>query len=105
MNERACNYTIQALRNHINFRCLELPAFHIVATIHTTLVLSHPEWGTEWDIDFHKGISTRKKILEEQSMSKNLTMSCHLPWPGLGYIIKKGKGYSWTQMPISTPYI
>jgi glyoxylase-like metal-dependent hydrolase (beta-lactamase superfamily II) len=78
---------------------------HIVDTVHTTLLLSHPEWGTQWDIDFDKGISTRKKILQEQSMSKSLTMSCHLPWPGLGYISKKGKGYSWTQMPISTPYI
>jgi len=78
---------------------------HIVDTVHTTLLLSHPEWGTEWDIDFDKGVSTRKKILKEQSMSKSLTMSCHLPWPGLGYIIKKGRGYSWTQMPISTPYI
>jgi glyoxylase-like metal-dependent hydrolase (beta-lactamase superfamily II) len=78
---------------------------HIVDTIHTTLLLSHPEWGTEWDIDFDKGVSTRKKILKEQLMSRSLTMSCHLPWPGLGYITKKGEGYSWTQMPISTPYI
>ncbi|MBB5620841.1 glyoxylase-like metal-dependent hydrolase (beta-lactamase superfamily II) [Pedobacter cryoconitis] len=78
---------------------------HIVDTVHTTLLLSHPEWGTEWDIDFHKGVSTRTKILREQSKSKGLTMSCHLPWPGLGYITKKGDGYSWVQMPISTPYI
>ena len=77
---------------------------HIVDAVHTTLLLSHPEWGTEWDTDFEKGIATRKKILKAQSMSRGLTMSCHLPWPGLGYIVKKGKGYRWTQMPISTPY-
>jgi glyoxylase-like metal-dependent hydrolase (beta-lactamase superfamily II) len=76
---------------------------HIVDTVHTTLLLSHPEWGTEWDIDFNKGVSTRRKILKEQLMSKGLTMSCHLPWPGLGYITRKGDGYGWTQMPISTP--
>ena len=77
---------------------------HIVDAVHTTLLLSHPEWGTEWDTDFEKGIATRKKILKAQSMSRGLTMSCHLPWPGLGYIVKKDKGYRWTQMPISTPY-
>lgn len=78
---------------------------HIVDTVHTTLLLSHPEWGTEWDIDFNKGVSTRNQILKEQSMLKSLTMSCHLPWPGLGYIIKKGDGYSWNPMPVSTPYM
>jgi glyoxylase-like metal-dependent hydrolase (beta-lactamase superfamily II) len=78
---------------------------HIVDTVHTTLLLSHPEWGTEWDVDFHQGVSTRRKILNEQFLSKGLTMSCHLPWPGLGYVTKKGRGYSWTHMPISTPYI
>lgn len=78
---------------------------HIVDTVHTTLLLSYPEWGTQWDIDFDKGVSTRKKILEDQSLSKSLTMSCHLPWPGLGYITKNGGGYSWTQLPISTPYL
>jgi hypothetical protein len=64
---------------------------HIVDTIHTTLLLSYPEW----DVDFHKGVETRKRIIEEQVMSKGLTMSCHLPWPGLGYITRKGKGYNW----------
>jgi glyoxylase-like metal-dependent hydrolase (beta-lactamase superfamily II) len=78
---------------------------HIVDTVHTTLLLSHPEWGTEWDIDFDKGVSTRQQVLKELSISKSLTMSCHLPWPGLGYITQKGKGYSWNPMPISTPYM
>lgn len=78
---------------------------HIVDTVHTTLLISNPEWGTQWDIDFHKGVSTRKRLLEEQVVSKGLTMSCHLPWPGLGYITKNGNGYNWVQMPISTPYI
>jgi glyoxylase-like metal-dependent hydrolase (beta-lactamase superfamily II) len=78
---------------------------HIVDTVHTTLLLSHPEWGTEWDIDFDKGVATRIKILKEQLLSKGLTMSCHLPWPGLGYVTRKGDGYGWTSMPISTPYI
>jgi glyoxylase-like metal-dependent hydrolase (beta-lactamase superfamily II) len=78
---------------------------HIVDTVHTTLLLSHPEWGTEWDIDFDKGVTTRRKLLEEQVVSKGLTMSCHLPWPGLGYVVKKGDGYGWSPIPISTPYL
>jgi glyoxylase-like metal-dependent hydrolase (beta-lactamase superfamily II) len=78
---------------------------HLVDAVHTTLLLAHPEWGTAWDVDFDKGVATRKKILEALSLSKGLTMSCHLPWPGLGYITKSGEGYNWTALPISTPAI
>ncbi len=76
---------------------------HMVDAVHTTLLLSHPEWGTAWDSNFQKGIATRKKILKDQSISGGLTMSCHLPWPGLGYITRKGEGYGWNPMPIATP--
>ena len=68
---------------------------HMVDAVHTMLLISHPEWGTQWDVDFQKGISTRKRILEEQVVSKGLTMSCHLPWPGLGYVTKTGEGFGW----------
>ncbi|WGQ09899.1 MBL fold metallo-hydrolase [Pedobacter gandavensis] len=78
---------------------------HIVDTVHTSLLLSHPEWGTEWDIDFEKGVATRQRILEEQARRKGLTMSCHLPWPGLGYIVKKDNGFDWVPMSFSTPQL
>lgn len=78
---------------------------HIVDTVHTSLLLSHPEWGTEWDIHFEKGVTTRQRILQEQAMSKGLTMSCHLPWPGLGYIVKKDEGFDWVPMFFSTPQL
>lgn len=78
---------------------------HIVDTVHTSLLLSHPEWGTEWDTDFEKGVATRQRILEEQAKSKGLTMSCHLPWPGLGYIVRKGEGFDWVPMSFSTPQL
>ncbi|MET3115440.1 glyoxylase-like metal-dependent hydrolase (beta-lactamase superfamily II) [Pedobacter sp. CG_S7] len=78
---------------------------HIVDTVHTSLLLSHPEWGTEWDIHFEKGVATRQRILQEQAMSKGLTMSCHLPWPGLGYIVKKDEGFDWVPMSFSTPQL
>jgi len=68
---------------------------HMVDAVHTMLLISHPEWGTQWDVNFQKGISTRKRILEEQFISKGLTMSCHLPWPGLGYVTKEGERYGW----------
>lgn len=78
---------------------------HIVDVVHTALLLSHPEWGTQWDTDFQKGVSTRQRVLKELSLSKELVLSCHLPWPGLGYIVSKNKGYSWLPMAMSTPQL
>lgn len=83
----------------------ELELKHIVDTVHTTLLLARPEWGTQWDTDFEKGVSTRQRILSELATGKQLVMSCHLPWPGLGYISRKEKGYCWTPMPFSSPQL
>lgn len=75
---------------------------NIVDTVHTPLLIGKPEWGTQWDIDFEKGIHSRKRILEDCFTSKQLTMSTHLPWPGLGYIGKKEE-YYWIPLPFATP--
>ncbi len=76
---------------------------HIVDIVHTPLLLSHPEWGTQWDTDFEKGVHTRQQVLRELSLSKQLAMSCHLPWPGLGYIVSDKIGYRWAPLAVSTP--
>ncbi|MEP0462520.1 MAG: MBL fold metallo-hydrolase [Flavobacteriaceae bacterium] len=75
---------------------------NIVDTVHTPLLIGKPEWGTQWDIDFEKGIHSRKRILEDCFASRQLTISTHLPWPGLGYIGKK-EGYYWIPLPFATP--
>jgi len=77
---------------------------HIVDTFHTLLLIARPEWGTQWDIDFDKGISTRKQILESCYRDRALIMTTHLPWPGLGYIGKNDQGsYQWISYPYFTP--
>lgn len=78
---------------------------HIVDIVHTPLLLSHPDWGTQWDTDFEKGVYTRQRVLRELSISRQLVMSCHLPWPGLGYIVAKDNGYSWLPLALSTPQL
>lgn len=76
---------------------------HIVDTAHTQLLFAHPEWGTEWDVDFELGIRSRKQVLSDLSVSKQLAYACHLPWPGLGHVRTKGDGYEWVPLPIATP--
>jgi len=76
---------------------------HIVDTAHTPLLIAKPEWGTQWDVDFNKGVRTRKKILENSFLNRTLVMATHLPWPGLGYIGKNGNTYQWQPFAYFTP--
>jgi len=76
---------------------------HIVDTIHTPLLIARPEWGTQWDVDFEKGVDTRKRILEDSYTNRVLVMTSHLPWPGLGHIGKNESAYEWLPFPYFTP--
>jgi glyoxylase-like metal-dependent hydrolase (beta-lactamase superfamily II) len=75
---------------------------NIVDVFHSPLLITNPEWGIEFDVDFEQGIKTRAKILEDCYANKRLIMSSHLPWPGLGYIDKRDK-YYWVPFYYSTP--
>lgn len=76
---------------------------HIVDTFHTQLLVTHPDWGTQWDADFDKAVKTRQRIIQEGVKNKTLFMSCHLPWPGLGYIDKVNDRFNWTIYPYFNP--
>jgi len=76
---------------------------HIVDTFHTPLLIAKPHWGTQWDVDFYKGIRTRKQILHNSYLNRTLVMTTHLPWPGLGYIGKTGSNYQWLPIAYFTP--
>ncbi|GAA4806370.1 MBL fold metallo-hydrolase [Olivibacter ginsenosidimutans] len=76
---------------------------HIVDTFHTPFLVSKPDWGTQWDTDFDQAVATRKNIMKEESENSTLLMSCHLPWPGLGFIDKRGKDFYWRIYPYFNP--
>ncbi len=75
---------------------------NIVDTVHTPLLIGKPEWGTQWDVDFERGVKNRKRILEDCFINKHLVMSSHLPWPGLGFIGKKDC-YYWIPLSYAVP--
>ncbi|WP_321479421.1 MBL fold metallo-hydrolase [uncultured Bacteroides sp.] len=75
---------------------------NLVDVFHSPLMITNPEWGVKFDIDFEQGISTRIKILEDCYTNKRLVMAPHLPWPGLGYIDKNIKCF-WTPLHYFTP--
>ncbi|KIO76350.1 hypothetical protein TH53_15475 [Pedobacter lusitanus] len=74
---------------------------HLVDITHSTLLMAQPEWGIQLDADFNKAVKTRKIILEKAAKKRELVISTHIPWPGIGYIYKIGTGYEWK--PFSYP--
>lgn len=76
---------------------------HLVDTFHTPVLVSKPDWGTQWDTDFYEAIKTRKKIIYAGIEHGTLFMSCHLPWPGLGFIDKIGEDFYWNIYRYSNP--
>lgn len=69
---------------------------HIVDLSHNpVLMFENPAWSVKLDHSLAVAIASRERIF---SMAAEKRMRCfgfHIPWPGLGYINKKGKGYSW----------
>ncbi|MAX79871.1 MAG: MBL fold metallo-hydrolase [Crocinitomicaceae bacterium] len=77
---------------------------HIVDIVHHQLLIEKPHWGIQFDVDFNKGIATRKKVLQKMAEQKDLLLSMHLPWPGMGHIIQTGDAtFKWIPLAYSTP--
>ena len=76
---------------------------HIADTFHTPFLVTRPDWGSQWDTDFDMAIQTRKRIIKASAAKGTLLMSCHLPWPGLGYIDKIGADYYWNSYRYTNP--
>ncbi|QJB38285.1 MBL fold metallo-hydrolase [Chitinophaga oryzae] len=68
---------------------------HSADLLHTAVLLQHPEWGMFYDMDFGQAALTRKKVLQEEAKKTRMTMTYHLPWPGLGRIKQRNAGFEW----------
>ena len=57
--------------------------------------LEQPEWCAAVDFAPEQVVTTRRKLLKRAETQKALTFAFHLPFPGLGYVIRKGNGWKW----------
>lgn len=64
------------------------------AVVSPALQFVHPEWTSVFDADPEASIVSRKRIFDETSADKILVAGMHLPFPGVGYVSRKGNDYS-----------
>ncbi len=63
--------------------------------LHPQISFERPDWEFSFDRDPKKGAETRKSFLDMATKDKILTLGYHLPFPGLGHVVKRGAGFRW----------
>ena len=62
---------------------------------HPLTSFAYPEWGFGFDIDPDQAIATRKRSLDTAASEQLRVFGYHLPYPGLGYVVRRGRSYRW----------
>ena len=62
--------------------------------------LEQPDWYSAVDLDPGQVEATRRSILARAATEKALVHLFHFPFPGLGYVMRKGEAWQW--LPVDT---
>jgi glyoxylase-like metal-dependent hydrolase (beta-lactamase superfamily II) len=62
------------------------------------LQFPHPEWAIAFDTDQDLAIATRKKVFDMTSTDTLTVAGAHLPFPGIGHVVKSGNGYGYAPL-------
>jgi len=64
--------------------------------VHVAAVqFADPDVSIEWDVDGKEAKATRQQALASASRNGWLIAGAHLPFPGIGHVIKDGAAYQW----------
>ena len=65
-------------------------------TAHSSVIsLAKPDWTIQYDTDDAEGRATRKAELAKLAASHERIFAPHFPYPGVGFVVKSGDGYTW----------
>lgn len=64
--------------------------------------LEQPEWHSAVATAPEQVATTRRRLLNRAATEKSLVLVFHFPFPGLGHIIQKGKGWKWKPLKTTT---
>ena len=58
--------------------------------------IEDPNWFSIYDLDPAQVVVTRRRVFEQAANERALLQAYHLPFPGLGYIVRDGQGWRWS---------
>lgn len=65
------------------------------ALTHPVISFEHPEWRPEADHEPERAVATRKRLLDRLATERTRVLGYHLPYPGLGFVERRGGGYAY----------
>ncbi len=74
---------------------------HISDTVLYPIHLELPDWYPAFDFMPEQAKATKNKILDRAADEKAKVFAFHFPFPCLGHVIKKGKGWQWQPIEMS----
>jgi len=55
----------------------------------------HPDWYSAVDLDPQRAVASRRRLLNHAEAENALVFGFHLPFPGLGNVIKREEAWTW----------
>jgi len=76
---------------------------YISDTVLHPLHLEYPDWQTDFfDLDVAQAAISKRRIFDRAAAQQALVLAFHFdPFPSLGHIVKRGKGWLWQPMKIA----
>ena len=62
------------------------------------LQFPHPDWAIAFDTDQELAIASRAKVFDMASTDKLTVAGAHLPFPGIGHVVKSSTGYGYVPL-------
>jgi glyoxylase-like metal-dependent hydrolase (beta-lactamase superfamily II) len=59
------------------------------------VAFQHPDWRGGFDLDLDQGAKTRRAFLDRCASEKVMVSSYHLPFPGIGHVVRAGTAFNW----------
>jgi glyoxylase-like metal-dependent hydrolase (beta-lactamase superfamily II) len=69
---------------------------------HHILVVEQPRLEFAFDTDGQQAVASRLRIFDMLAAGRIPVLSYHFPWPGLGYLAKRGEGFRYFPSPLQT---
>lgn len=99
--ELAPGITMQSLAGHTPghhgalFQSRGKIALHVVDALHVTIQMANPDLSPVYDVDPLLSAQTRRAMFARAADTRLLIFTYHLPFPGIGYIVRKGDAFAW----------
>jgi glyoxylase-like metal-dependent hydrolase (beta-lactamase superfamily II) len=62
--------------------------------------VERPGWHSAFDLRPQQAIATRVRLLERAADENLLVHAAHFPWPGLGHVRRRNRGFYWKPLSI-----